>query len=161
MTPLTKNLPTMPARELTTVRNRLRHLFDEPFGLAMDFPFNIERRVSGMLWTPAVEASENEKEYVITAELPGISQENVEVSVVDGVLSLRGTKDEERKSEDKEQTYHLWERAYGKFERTFRFPMAVLDDKVSAEFVNGVLTVRIPKAEVKRPAARTVPIARR
>ncbi len=161
MSPLTKSSAHLPARELSTVRNRLRHFFEEPFGLAMDFPFNIERRMSEMLWNPAVEASENEKEYLITAELPGISQENIEVNVVDGVLTLRGTKEEERKSEDKEKTFHLWEREYGKFERSFRFPMAVLDDKVSAEFANGVLTVRIPKAEVQRPASRTVPIAKK
>jgi HSP20 family protein len=161
MTPLTKSPTQLPARELSTVRNRLRHFFEEPFGLAMDFPFNVERRMRELLWSPAVEATENEREYVITAELPGISQENMEVSVVDGVLTLRGTKDEERKSEDKEKTYHLWEREYGKFERTFRFPMAVLDNKVSAEFANGVLTVRVPKAEVQRPASRTVPIAKK
>jgi HSP20 family protein len=161
MSPLTKSSARLPARELSTVRNRLRHFFEEPFGLTMDFPFNIERRMSELLWSPAVEATENEKEYLITAELPGISQENIAVSVVDGVLTLRGTKDEERKSEDKEKTFHLWEREYGKFERTFRFPMAVLDDKVSAEFLNGVLTVRIPKAEVQRPTARTVPIAKK
>lgn len=161
MSPLTKSSARLPARELSTVRNRLRHFLEEPFGLTMDFPFNIERRMSELLWSPAVEATENEKEYLITAELPGISQENIEVNVVDGVLTLRGTKDEERKSEDKEKTFHLWEREYGKFERTFRFPMAVLDDKVSAEFLNGVLTVRIPKAEVQRPAARTVPIAKK
>jgi len=161
MSPLTKDLPSTPTRELSTMRNRLRHFFEEPFSLAMNFPFNVERRLNELLWSPAVEASETEKEYLITAELPGISQENIEVNVVDGVLTLRGSKDEERKSEDKEKAYHLWEREYGKFERTFRFPMNVLDDKVSAEFANGVLTVRIPKAEVQRPAARTVPIAKK
>lgn len=161
MKPLTKSPTQLPARELSTVQNRLRHFFEEPFGLAMDFPFNLERRMRDLRWSPAVEATENENEYVITAELPGISQENIEVNVADGVLTLRGTKDEERKTEDKDKTFHLLEREYGKFERTFRFPMTVLDNKVSAEFANGVLMVRVPKAEVQRPASRAVPIAKK
>lgn len=149
-----------PARELATMRNRLRRFFDEPFGVDLQWPMSVERR-DMLLWSPSVEASESPMEYVLTAELPGISPENVEVSVVEGVLTLRGSKEEERRSEDKERTYHLWEREYGKFERTFRFPLEVDDAKVSAEFTNGVLTVRVPKSKEARPTARTVPIAKK
>ena len=72
-----------------------------------------------------------------TIELPGISPEN------------------------KERTLHLWEREYGKFERSFRFPLPVHEAKVMAEFVNGILTVKVPKMEVSTPTPRTVPIAKK
>ena len=80
---------------------------------------------------------------------------------MDGVLTLKGTKEEERRSEDKERTFHMWEREYGKFERTFRFPLEVEDAKVSAEFTNGVLTIKVPKAKEAKMPARTVPIAKK
>lgn len=150
-----------PAREFTTMRNRLRRFFDEPFGLDLALPMHLERRMNAFVWSPAVEAMETATEYVITAELPGISPENIEVAVVEGVLTLKGTKEEERKSEENDRTVHLWEREYGKFERVFRFPLEVEDEKVSAEFVNGVLTVKVPKAIVAKNPPRTVPIARK
>lgn len=151
----------MPARDLATMRNRLRRFFEEPLGLDLQFPMGVEARREALNWSPSVEAAEMPTEYVLTAELPGISPENIEVSVVEGVLTLRGSKEEERRSDDKERMYHLWEREYGKFERTFRFPLEVEDTKVSAEFTNGVLTVRVPKSKETRPAARTVPIAKK
>jgi HSP20 family protein len=159
--PITVHTPAAPARELVNVRNRLRRFFEEPFGFDLRLPMGTGPRMDGMLWSPAVEATELPTEYVLTAELPGISPENVEVSVMHGVLTMRGTKEEERRSEDKERMYHLWEREYGKFERTFRFPLDVEDAKVSADFANGVLTVRVPKVKETRPASRTVPIAKK
>lgn len=161
MTSLMKNAPSSPARELTTMRNRLRRFFEEPFAMDFALPMNLERRFETLIWSPAVEAIENEKEYVITAELPGISPESIEVNVVEGVLTLKGTKEEERKSEEQDRSVHLWEREYGRFERVFRFPLEVEDTKVAAEFTNGVLTIRVPKAKVARPEARTVPIAKK
>lgn len=160
MSNLTKNPPAS-AREFTTMRNRIRRFLEEPFGLEFGLPMNLDRRFDTLLWSPAVEASENEKEYVITAELPGISPESIEVNVSEGVLTLKGTKDEERKSEDANRTVHLWEREYGRFERIFRFPLEVEDAKVAADFTNGVLTIRVPKAKMARPEARTVPIAKK
>jgi HSP20 family protein len=162
MTSITREAPAAaPGRELATMRNRIRRFFEEPFGLDLQLMPEFARRREAMRWAPAVEASETSTEYVITAELPGVSLENVEVSVVDGVLALRGSKEEESRSEDKERAWHLWEREYGAFERTFRFPLEVDDAKVSAEFTNGVLTVRVPKSKEARSAARTVPIAKK
>lgn len=161
MANITRNAPAPPSPELATMRNRLRRFFEEPFGLDLNLPMSMERRFETLIWSPAVEASENEKEYVITAELPGISPENIEVNVVDGVLTLKGSKEEERKTEEKDRTVHLWEREYGRFERIFRFPLEVEDATVAAEFTNGVLTVRVPKVKVARPEARTIPIAKK
>lgn len=165
------SVPTL-ARDAARMRNRLQRFFEEPFGFDLQLPMLDERRMERLIWTPAVEASETPAEYVLTAELPGISPEDVEVAMSDGMLTLKGTKLEERKGEQKKErkeekeampgpTYHLWERSYGAFERTFRFPANVNEAKVSAEFANGVLTVRVPKLEVAPPKVRTVPIASR
>jgi HSP20 family protein len=148
-------------RELTTVRNRLRRFFEEPFALDLNLPFWDEKRMERLSWSPAVEAAETPAEYVITAELPGISPENVEVAMAEGMLTLRGTKQDERKVEDQKRAYHMWEREYGSFERSFRFPMDVDAEKVAAEFANGVLTVKVPKIEMVAPVVRTVPISKK
>ncbi len=148
-------------RELTTVRNRLRRFFEEPFALDLNLPYWDEKRMERLSWSPAVEASETPTEYVITAEMPGISPENVEVAMAEGLLTLRGTKQDERKVEDKKRSYHMWEREYGSFERSFRFPQDVDAEKVAAEFANGVLTVKVPKIEQVAPTVRTVPIAKK
>ena len=161
MSPLMKEGPVSPPREIATMRNRLRRFFEEPFGLEFPIGPQFERRLHALGWSPAVEASETPTEYVITAELPGISPENVEVAMAEGVLTLKGKKDEERRSEDKERTFHMWEREYGSFERMFRFPLEIAEDKVSADFVNGVLTVRVPKLQQQKAPPRTVPIAKK
>jgi HSP20 family protein len=156
-----KEAPVSPPRELATMRNRLRRFFEEPFGLEFPMGPQFERRLNALGWSPAVEASETPTEYVIAAELPGISPENVEVAMAEGVLTLKGKKEEERRSEDKERTFHMWEREYGSFERMFRFPLEIAEDKVSAEFANGVLTVRVPKLQQQKAPPRTVPIAKK
>lgn len=161
MSPLMKEAPVSPSRELTTIRNRLRRFFEEPFGLEFPMGPQFERRLNALGWSPAVEASETPAEYVITAELPGISPENVEVAMAEGLLTLKGKKEEERRSEDKERTFHMWEREYGSFERMFRFPLEIAENKVSAEFANGVLTVRVPKLQQQKAPPRTVPIAKK
>lgn len=148
-------------RDVNRMRNRLQRFFEEPLGFDLRLPMFDEQRIERMVWSPAVEAAELPTEYVITAELPGISPENVEVGMTDGMLTLNGSKLEERKEEEKDRTFHLWERRYGAFERTFRFPLDVKDDKITAEFGNGILTIKVPKMEVTPPKTRTVPIAKR
>jgi HSP20 family protein len=162
MTLTKREVSTSPvARDLNRMRNRLQRFFEEPFGFDLRLPMLDEQRIERMVWSPAVEATELPTEYVITAELPGISPENVEVAMSDGMLTLKGTKLEERKEDQKDRTFHLWERSYGEFERTFRFPLDVKEDKITAEFNNGILTVKVPKMEVTTPTSRTIPIAKK
>lgn len=162
MTLTKRDVPTTPVvRDLNRMRNRLQRFFEEPFGFDLRLPMFDEQRIERMVWSPAVEATELPTEYVITAELPGISPENVEVAMSDGMLTLKGTKLEERKEDQKDRTFHLWERSYGEFERTFRFPLDVKEDKITAEFNNGILTVKVPKMEVTPPKSRTIPIAKK
>ncbi|HUL06298.1 MAG TPA: Hsp20/alpha crystallin family protein [Candidatus Acidoferrum sp.] len=95
------------------------------------------------LSAPAVDVVENEKEYRITAELPGLDEKDIEVNVADDMLSIRGEKKEER--EEKAKNYHLSERRYGSFQRTFQLPAGIDAEKIAASFQKGVLTVTLPK----------------
>lgn len=101
-------------------------------------------------WVPAVDVRETENDIALDVELPGIKPEEVNVSVDQGVLTISGEKHEERK-EGEEGRYHTIERRYGSFTRSFTLPQGVSEDQIEAEFENGVLTVRIPKAALPQP----------
>lgn len=161
MSLLKQDLPVIFERDLGRMRNRLQRFFEEPFGLDLRLPSIDEKRMEKLMWTPNVEATETPTEYTLTAELPGISPENVEVAVAEGMITLKGHKVEERKEGEKDRTFHLWERSYGEFARSFRFPLPVNEAKVAAEFTNGILKVTVPKLEVTPPQTRTVPIAKK
>ena len=92
---------------------------------------------------PAVDLTEKDGQYEITAELPGMDEKNVEVKVANGTLTIRGEKTEETQEEKKD--YHVSERRYGSFQRAFRIPEGVDDDKIEASFSKGLLTVKLPK----------------
>ena len=94
---------------------------------------------------PRVDVIEREKEYCIKAEMPGLSEKDVEVTVSDGRLTIRGEKKEERQEE--KENYYLSERSYGSFQRSFQLPDTVDKDKIEATSKNGVLTIRLPKTE--------------
>lgn len=100
-------------------------------------------------WFPPVDLMENENEFRLVAELPGMGRDDVKISLTDSVLTLRG----EKKTE-KEETKHNWhhvERSYGAFERSFQLTSPVDSQKISAKFKDGVLTVVLPKSEESRP----------
>jgi HSP20 family protein len=108
-------------------------------------------------WAPAVDILEDDKEYVIKAEVPEINRENLKVSVQDDTLTLSGERRMEK--EEKGKKYHRVERAYGCFMRSFTLPDDADGSKVTAEFKDGVLRVHLPKAEKARPKAIEVRIA--
>jgi HSP20 family protein len=108
-----------------------------------------------MTWdsTPAVDIAEGEKAYEITAELPGMDEKNIEVKVADGMLTIKGEKQEEK--EEKKKDFYLHERHFGSFERSFATPAGVDPDKIEASFKKGVLTVTLPKKlEAQKPAKK-------
>lgn len=92
---------------------------------------------------PVVDVVEKEKEYRISAELPGLEEKDVEVSVADDVLTIKGEKKEEK--EEKAKNYYVSERRYGAFRRSFLLPSGVDAEKIEANFQKGVLTVTLPK----------------
>jgi HSP20 family protein len=99
-----------------------------------------------------MDVSETENEVRICAELPGVSQDNVDVTLDDDVLTIRGEKKLERK--DEKENYHFVERSYGTFQRSLRLPFAVEPEQVKAEFNNGVLTVTVPKTQAQQRSHR-------
>lgn len=106
-----------------------------------------------LIASPAVDVSESDKAYEITAELPGLDEKNVEVSVANGGLTIKGEKKEEKEQNQKD--YYVSERSYGSFERYFGLPEGVDADKIEASFKNGVLKVMLPKtAEAQKPAKK-------
>ncbi len=100
-------------------------------------------------WRPAVDFSETENEYTVKAELPGISKDDIDISLTDGVLTIKGEKRYEEKEE--KENYHYMESRYGSFSRSLLLPEDASMEKVDAVYTNGVLTVSIPKAEAAKP----------
>ena len=108
-------------------------------------------------WAPAADITEDEKEYVIKAELPDVRKEDVKVTVENGVLTIAGERKFEK--EEKKKKYHRIERSYGTFVRSFSLPDVADASKVKAEFKNGVLTVHVPKSEQAKPKQIEVNVA--
>ncbi|MDZ7780652.1 MAG: Hsp20/alpha crystallin family protein [Gemmatimonadota bacterium] len=129
-------------RELEDVSSRLARFFDES-------PLRREGD-GGTSWMPAVNVSETKDNLVLTAELPGMSEDDVSVELENNVLTISGEKVEERTEGSEERRYHVWERSYGGFQRSFTLPRTVKAEEITARFDNGVLTVDLPKvAEAK------------
>jgi HSP20 family protein len=139
-----------PFRDLAVLQDRMTRLFGENYGA----------REEGVLsnWAPAVDIFENEKkELVLKAELPDLSKEDVQVTIENNTLTIRG----ERKldAEVKKEQYHRIERAFGSFSRSFSLPTTVDTGKIAAEFKNGVLTIRLPFREEAKPRSINIEVA--
>ena len=100
-------------------------------------------------WNPRVDVSESEDGYTIHAELPGIRKEDLNITLRERVLTIEGEKKET--DEKKEGNRYRSERSYGKFSRSFKLPSAVQEDKIAANYSEGVLTLTVPKAESVKP----------
>ena len=126
-----------------------------PFGLRREIDKLFDEALGGggrrMGWVPLVDIQEDEKEIAIVTELPGLKPEQVEVTCENGVLNIRGEKSEERKENDQNRRYHLIERTYGEFSRSFQLPQGLDESKIEASFEHGVLTVHVPKAALPQP----------
>jgi HSP20 family protein len=120
------------------------------------WPFGEREALSIADWTPSCNVSETAEEYRIEAELPGVKQEDLEVNVEDRVLTLRGERREER--EQKGKKVHRVESSYGSFMRSFTLPNDADEDKVSAEYKDGLLSLRIPRTAQQETKARNVQI---
>lgn len=107
-------------------------------------------------WSPAVDIAETDKEYRLKVELPGIKKEDLKIEVQNGMLCLSGERKVEK--EEKDETYHRIERAYGSFSRSFSLPENVATDKIEAKCQDGVVNVHLPKTEPKKPDVKQIPI---
>lgn len=108
-------------------------------------------------WMPAMEFSETSNAYIVRVEVPGIKAEDIEVTLQDNILTIKGKR--ERSKERKDEIIHFVERAYGEFVRSTRIPDDVKFDEVEATYKDGVLEVRLPKTEESKPRRIEVKIA--
>ncbi|MGY3617088.1 Hsp20/alpha crystallin family protein [Bradyrhizobium sp. USDA 10063] len=144
-------------RPLEALRNEIDRLFDDVGNGFWGRPLRSLARFERYLpktfaASPAVDVTESDKAYEITAELPGLDEKNIEVNVVNGGITIKGEKREET---EEKKDYYVSERRYGAFERYFALPEGVDAGKIEATFKNGVLKVTLPKtAEAQKPAKK-------
>ena len=131
-----------PIRELEDMTNRLNRLFGKLPSAATDGEAFAD-------WAPAMDVQETETEYVLKADLPAVKREDVKVSVEDGILAVEGERKMEK--EEKNNKFHRIERSYGKFVRRMAVPSDVDQQKLQAEFKDGVLNVHLPKSAAAKP----------
>lgn len=139
-----------PLRELEDMQMRLNRFFTEAPAPRSEKPLFAD-------WAPAVDIQETAQEYLIKAELPEMKREDIQVNVLDGVLTLEGERSQEK--EEKGKKFHKTERSYGKFVRQFALPAEVDAAKVQAEYKEGLLSVHLPKTAVAKPTAVSVKVA--
>ena len=142
-----------PFKEMREFQNRFSTLFNR---IPLQGEELKEETLATTQWMPAVDIIEDEKEYLIKAELPDVRREDVHVKMQDGILALTGERKLEK--EEKGKKFHRVERAYGWFNRTFELPMDVNPAKILAEFKDGVLKVHLPKSEEAKPKAIEVKV---
>ncbi len=154
---------------LATLREEIDNLFDRfseqwpnlpnIFGKGWSYPMaEFERRFGDakLQLTPRVDVTENESQYDIVVELPGMNNDDIEVAINDDSLTVKGEKRDE--AEKKDKNYHIRECSYGAFQRTFRIPGGVENDNIEASFSNGILNIKMPKSEKAKENTRTIPV---
>ena len=137
-----------PGRGMATLRQEMERVFDRFFEPRWD-----EFEAVGA-WAPKLDFSETKDAFVVKAEVPGVEQKDISVSIQDQMLTIKGEKHKEK--EEKDEKYHRVERSWGAFARTIALPAGVDTGKVDATFKDGVLSVKLPKT----PAAKgtTIPV---
>ena len=130
-----------PFRDLVSMRTNLDRIFESFFGT--------EPRITDTFWAPVVDIVESNGNIEVKAEIPGMTKDDINVSVQNNVLKITGERKQE--NEKKEKTYHIIERSYGKFERNITLPADVDAEKIRASYKDGVLHVLLPKPESLKP----------
>jgi HSP20 family protein len=142
-----------PLRDLDDLQHRLSSFFRHtPIGNGRE----AEDKPVMAQWCPVVDILEDDREYIIKAELPEMKKEDVKVSVTDRVLSISGERQQQREEKGKRQ--HRMERSYGSFFRSFTLPEAADEQKIDASYHEGVLTIHLPKNPQMEPKALEVPV---
>ena len=144
-----------PFRELSDIQGRLTSLLTRDREGA---PVESDAFLTKGDWAPAVDVSEDDQEYLITADLPDVEKDQVSVTVDNGILTITGERQHENEENDTKKKFHRIERSYGKYCRTFRVPDDVDAANVKAGFKNGVLKVHLPKSEARNPKAIDVKV---
>lgn len=136
------------------MEKRMQSLMEDVFGRGVE-----PEQGNAIGWLPAMEVTESPTEIEISAELAGLQKKDVDISVSDeGVLTVSGEKTEEKSKASDDKTYHLWERSYGSFRRSFTLPRSADASRIGAEFRNGLLKIRIPKVNGAQAKGRQIEI---
>jgi len=133
-----------PFRDLVTLREKMNRLFEDTFTARGD-----EKDLISGNWSPSVDIYETENALVLTAEIPGIEEKDVEIKIENNTLTVSGERKFEK--ETKEENYHRIERAYGSFCRSFTLPNYINHDKIEAEHDSGILRITMPKKSELKP----------
>ena len=165
--PVKSERPAVPSMRpsrwpFANLHSEIERVFDD-FERKM-WPFPRKGREMERFWAgglasgviPSVDITEEDKAFKVTAELPGMSEKNVEVQLTDGMLTIKGEKEESR--EEKEKGCYLSEREYGAFQRSFQMPAGIDQDKIEAALKDGVLTVTLPKTAEAQKKEKTVQV---
>lgn len=146
---------------MTFITRRPTTAFDDfaPSARVFEDAFNrfFNEPAAARPWTPAVDIAETENELVLTADVPGVKLEEIDIRLEEGNLVLKGTRKFE--NQEKKGGYHRLERSYGTFQRVFTLPDSVDAEKVNAAYENGVLKVVLPKKEIAKPKQIKVEVA--
>jgi len=142
-----------PVKELEDISDR----FNRIFGRLPEHRSLGQEALTVADWIPAVNISEDDKEYLIKAEIPDVDKKDVKVSVEDGVLSIQGERKKEK--EEKGKKFHRIESSYGSFFRSFTLPANIAEHKLTADFKDGTLLVHLPKTEKAKPKSIEVKVA--
>ena len=138
-----------PLQDIFSTRREIDRIFDSFFG-----NHGVSRSTRDSTWAPLVDVVDSDDHVEFRAEVPGLSEDDVQVSVTENVLTIKGEKKSE--SEDKNAGYRLVERSYGQFQRSFNLPKNLRTEDVDASFKRGVLTISVPKS--RKEAAKEIPI---
>ena len=133
-----------PFRDLMTLREKMNRLFEDAFAARGE-----EKELVSGTWTPSVDIYETENSLILTAEVPGLDEKDVEIKIEDNTLTLQGERKFEK--ETKEENYHRIERSYGSFYRSFTLPNYIDHDKITAEHESGILKITMPKKPELKP----------
>jgi HSP20 family protein len=134
-----------PSQDFRTLQQQMNRIFEPFFGRALP---DDDSLMSGT-WMPPVDVVEEKDAIRVTAELPGVKKEDIDIHFENGVLTLRGQRTFEKESNEK--TFHRVERVYGNFVRSFTLPRSVDAEKINATYRDGVLEIRVPKKEEAKP----------
>ena len=127
------------------VQRDINRLFDNFFRSSV----GSEETMATSVHAPSVDIAEQENEFVVKVELPGVEKEDVKISLESNILTIKGEKKQEK--EEKNKNFHRLERSYGSFQRSFTLPSSVKSEKIDAVFTNGILNITLPKIEEAKP----------
>jgi HSP20 family protein len=147
-----KNWLSDPFRELETLQREMNKLFDLSYA---GTPWQ-DTNLLASEWAPAIDVYDSKDNILVKAELPGLKKDEIDVSIQDNQLVIKGEK--KKDTEVKEEDYYKTERFYGSFYRSIQLPSAVKEEKVEAKYENGVLKLTLPKKEESKPKQVTVDI---